>query len=1080
MTELCVTAQSLIEGNASTLATITQASQVNVTADDDFGEIRTADADAMPQSSEVLECQRTTASLLNTIVHARLKGAVAQSVNRLPQKDTRFVNSFIASEGLRFIQLGRALCDAIVCGILRLSADAVDCILGAFEEMLSSYAYSRDDALVRLCFDFLSASMPVWLAPELADSDVAERAIHLVQFLVSKSSRGSSWRVRLGVIILIDEYLEYDPSYSVWTRLRDEDMDVDGEAFGPLGTISNGLIDRDARVRFRAATSSAGLFYLPSLSFGRQRPFYFDIVQKQPGQTHHWDSFITDLLWKLNCCVVSAELRAAAIYHLYEIPLSTSDFNHHLHVGLQKAAERLGLDGAASLYLTHAVVILESQMREGQSALRIPHKAYGFTSRKNFAIRCLEVTAPAIIASGIDSQMTVAARDLLGELCRAAGVSSMVVASRALPPAMAIGLVRTGSGSTKLTNDSATSALLSQLALTYGWNAEGGTTGIPSPPVEGIAANLFAYLDASIADEYLKPIFDANHLDWILYHELAGSDTVSLMPALDPRVPLAEMPDAYSSLKKANPSMSTTKITFTALTDLFTAINNVYLISEQHRYLRAVAILVVVHVDKFRHPTILNAFLHELLELLIQPDLSAMVLSMLRWGMKQVKHLSAPLPDLKSILLRLGAIRTELVTSEFGSIGDALEEWVRQDICEWHNIPVFPEAIQTSSLLWPESLAAQLPKQTLRNEDILTLCEFTSADNAMTLCRRIADVSKTTNDSLSLEFGQEAFWSLKESFEIDKIEPDGATAFLELLHYVAGRISAPALSDKGSQDAASKIVTKAESAPAQTKGDLADSTRTAVITRLVDLTSAPGYRVRAAALQALRGLLSAASFASIKDQKELSSSSIRLLELIIPQGVALGGQEESTLATLATDDNWIKKAHSASSWSSALADLLCQVTSLDEPIYHHLRPLLLLTIGVSATSFIPLLIRAVLSGSGVSSRVTIKDRSQHLSAYFTALLQSSTTSTEVVQAIVKTVLHLRNFDPPHSSQVLQYNQWLQIDYLLLSDGAIKCKSYTTALLFLELAISDHYSSGTPSLFDSRVQNVRFFRLRGIF
>jgi ataxia telangiectasia mutated family protein len=69
-----------------------------------------------------------------------------------------------------------------------------------------------------------------------------------------------------------------------------------------------------------------------------------------------------------------------------------------------------------------------------------------------------------------------------------------------------------------------------------------------------------------------------------------------------------------------------------------------------------------------------------------------------------------------------------------------------------------------------------------------------------------------------------------------------------------------------------------------------------------------------------------------------------------------------------------------------------------------------------------------------------------------------------VRTIVDIVLHLRNFTPQVEKQAdqkktdaLSYDKWLAIDYTLLARNSILCGSYTTSLLFLELAAE--YSEG---------------------
>ena len=52
---------------------------------------------------------------------------------------------------------------------------------------------------------------------------------------------------------------------------------------------------------------------------------------------------------------------------------------------------------------------------------------------------------------------------------------------------------------------------------------------------------------------------------------------------------------------------------------------------------------------------------------------------------------------------------------------------------------------------------------------------------------------------------------------------------------------------------------------------------------------------------------------------------------------------------------------------------------------------------------------------------------------------------------------------------MAFNSWLEIDPVLLSEAAIKCGAYATAMLFLE--ILKDVSDDQVDLLDPRIQNV---------
>jgi ataxia telangiectasia mutated family protein len=148
------------------------------------------------------------------------------------------------------------------------------------------------------------------------------------------------------------------------------------------------------------------------------------------------------------------------------------------------------------------------------------------------------------------------------------------------------------------------------------------------------------------------------------------------------------------------------------------------------------------------------------------------------------------------------------------------------------------------------------------------------------------------------------------------------------------------------------------------------------------------------------------------------------------------------------------------------------VVAVDEPLFYHLPPIL--SDRTSASGFLPLLVQALLTCCSKSSKVesVFQARRKELGQYFSSIISSTGTSLQVIEAIIKTVLHLRHFDPPFRKDILGYNFWLDIDLLLLSEAAIRTGSYATALMFLETAMRDGDNGADMDTFTPRVQQVR--------
>ena len=140
------------------------------------------------------------------------------------------------------------------------------------------------------------------------------------------------------------------------------------------------------------------------------------------------------------------------------------------------------------------------------------------------------------------------------------------------------------------------------------------------------------------------------------------------------------------------------------------------------------------------------------------------------------------------------------------------------------------------------------------------------------------------------------------------------------------------------------------------------------------------------------------------------------------------------------------------SWICEVAALLNDVLSNNDPFYAQLAPSIHSDPSF-ATQMLPVLVHGILISDQEGARTI-------LSRYFSSILQETGASALRCQAIVGTVLHLRNFEPTSAelADPLAYDKWLDIDFRLLSRGAMCCGAYTTALLFLELAMDYSQSS----------------------
>ena len=1067
---------------------------MQVQDDDDFGEIRTADSDAMPLSQEVLEYQRTTTALLTTLAGLRLHGSLLVSPNRVPSKDNNLINGFLSAEGQRMVQLGTVVCEAVKKGILRLNIEAIDLILSSLDEMHRSYAYTRDPGLLKLMLDFMTASAPLWLAVDRSISDLPDRVISLAKSLYRKSLLGQlpSWQVRLALLVFIDEYLDYDPDQTVWMDVGEE-MSVDGTSLVASDIVSAGLMDPDIRLRFRAATSTAGILYLSSIPVEQHMPFYTDLVNVLPREPKHWDSFITDILWKLNCCITSPQLRAATIYHLYEIPPSTSEYNHHLQVGLETVSRRLGLAGVSQLLLAYAPLIISSQIVTSQSPMRVPHRLYGFSTRKAFALQTLEVAASSVLLYALAERNRTdgAARQYNGAaetfaaLSDAAGLVQTEVGVRHLPATAARALSDPGSG-LFVEASAFDRSRVADMLLTLPGISSTDSTQVIAGVAEDIATHLFALLDLTISDEEVVAVLDArlpkSRPGSSIFSALVPPQVTSVLaPPLVPSATLGEVLGGIDYLHRTQPALSSAKILFNTLIRLFHRVNDAFLISEQYRHLRAIALVISLYSENLTHPAILGLFLRETIPLLKSRDIALIALYMLQWGFDRVGRAPQAPDDLSQSIIGLGAVRVSLA----GSIADSedqasrpvqdqgmsqqFDQWILESAGSWQKIPAMRDALAVAKSTWPAPLAAALTG--IGRPSFEALCENTAvvkSTDVLPMCSAMVQTLQTypqnTEEDVS-RFQRQAFWNIKQQLYPSPHTKADITAFVELLYAGHGQIHPPSL------EAMDRNADSVRLIPLKTRlrEDPAPHLRANLVDRIVLLTRTSEYKARSTAFGVLQGLLP-----HIADESTgalVPKATQDLLALLNASVSTTSSALAQPLSVLIEDEAWIKKSRDVTEWSASLATVLCNTMAARQPSYSVL-PTLFDAIPSAARDLVPIIVQAALSVTDPAAKSDLQERYKSLSTHLMAVLQYPCASIDTLRAVVDIILHLRNFQPPYRQEELGYESWLDVDKLSLSEAALKCGSYASALMFLEGVRSDRKDKRRAvDLYDKRVQQV---------
>ncbi|RXK38992.1 hypothetical protein M231_03722 [Tremella mesenterica] len=1039
-------------------ASIVTPNAVNTSNEDNFGAVKLADTEAMPPSAEALECQRTSTALLKCITDFRLDGLKLNIVSSLPVKDLALLNALLASEGPRFIQLGELVTEAVSNGRLRLTLDAVDHILAAIEEVLTTYAYSRDTRLLQLALSFIGCSASVWLEADSKDSDIGERSIHLIKFMQTKIARGQipAWQTRLELLRLFDRYVELDPSLSTWHELRPDSMEVDGSTDDTPSTYAaDALVDIDARVRFRAATSASAALHHLKVGPSKEMQYYFSALGKQPGLISHWNSFLTHLLWKLNCCLSSSTLRPVALYHLLEIPLSTEAVNEHIRIGFQNVANRLGFKSVPELLKPYASITIHSLLQTGQDALRLPYHLFGWKSQKDQATWWLEITGPTIIAKGKG--------DYYSHLCSVAEVNVRQTLEWQFD---SIGAIISGENALSGKPFKAPDVILSHLKSVLDKGVGGNLDILCKGKEELVVIRLFDILAVepdvvhavtSMEQVGLEAQVTQIYSD-LLVQEKEMEESVTF---LDPAIDVVSLLQCLQVWHQQFPRISRSKIVFNAVLSLSKAIHSSLLVQEQLRYLRSIAVAISIYNIEYKKSVILESLMREMIHLLPFERIWPSALSILVWAFDQITHVTGPTQALPDLLINLGEVYSSMLKQEaHEECLVAIRDWIGQSISSWKKIGVLRTSLEMAHILWPPDLGVTLSDWSPPNSaDLIQLLSNQSSPDALQICKQLVTTTSTHNQS----FKTDIFWIIKRNLPMGTYEHEGTLAFLDLLYHSEGQVAAPSL------DAISGLLRDPiiDTIRQRYSSEPLTMIKIVFVTLIGQLMPSKNVDLRNTAIRVLSAMLPHISDAV--DRNRLPGDLNDQVSFLIPSALSHQTDEHKNLGMLSESNDWIKLSSRPNVWCKELSVFIAQVLGIEDKIFPCIVPLLKAE-GSQVKTFLPWLVQAILTHVAKHSRTT-EDQVHILSQYFTAVLQSSMVATETIEMILNVILHLRHSRPPYRKDPLSFASWLKIDPILLSEAAIKCGAYTTALMFLESSLDD--SSVNLDLTSQRVQKIMY-------
>ncbi|KAG8740555.1 Serine/threonine-protein kinase tel1 [Ceratobasidium sp. 414] len=1052
---------------------------------DGFSEIRTVSSEPTIRAADSWTVSRISQALTSFATRFLTAAPMLQSPNLESTRDRSLLEFLQSCDGLAFFTLAPEVFECVRRRYLHLSASSLENMLDHLGELLKSYGHPRCEKMQLILLAFLECVMPLWTKPTDVDKDYSVQSRVLLHWFSEMlvTQKVHSWKSRDRLTVLMGNYLAIDPQQSIWSVPSSDDSgDVSPEHLPGTMLVNLGS-DCDIRVRFRAAEAAAGVFR--SLKYTDTNPlaFYQDVRAQLSVSIDDFEGMLTRFIALGNVMVVSSSVRRGPYWHLLETCYHSTSFSRHMESVLVAVSDRMGLTSLSQLFEAYASQIAFSTVLAKMDFAHIPSHILGYKSSRERIEESFKLVGPTLLLSdGLRESVSHGIKQFQS-LCKSIGMSESEGLRNCFHDVIGLSIVFYHEES--LDKDT---RFLSQEARDDLRDVILSRTNDACPPGE-LPQDYFARVAPLIVVSIVRTINGAPDEDIIgafrqqgkasaakdfeTFQYYWGDDDFPLhdpvLPAFTPQTVIASL---FWFLESQSNLFVESHLAYHVVHRLFISINKSPLVNEQLRLLRALSI-VVASLKHFRRDWILlRTLIHGYSLLLTQPDLARMAQSALDWCLTFVpRHIAAitsGTPRLE-VLGRMGRIAydyTRETDSFMHHLGDKLMDWVegvaarleKEASKSDESQKLQPEILNVLAL-WPRQL--KYPELASRAEELdsenmsYILQHYASNASKFRTVHRLLSIAHSDEVRLST-FAKADFWHLKSCIPSgDQLQNEDATAFAALLFANKGSIAA-LTSD---QHDAHSVDSIHQTHAAKSKRD-STSPLMAILVVLFDLVYSEDALKVFTAYQTIGRLSSLDVDTTSFPGTPSTSRSVQQERLFYTRHVEVQLIiEPRSIEELSTAEDIKAATVDYSTWVRTIGSYFCAtLSSVNGQEYFAQLVDIIHMDDVLAKQLLPVLIHAILQHEEYRLGAAKFKHDEHsarayISSYFTGLLVQESVSTAIIGCVIQIVLHLRNFHPLSPTEPrdwLSYNHWLHIDHRLLSEGALRCGAYTTAILFLEL------------------------------
>ncbi|KAL8276961.1 hypothetical protein RQP46_010596 [Phenoliferia psychrophenolica] len=1014
----------------------TQSSQRGL---DDFGEIKVSKALAVTRSTTALSSsERAESACVAVCVRGLISLAMAASKAGRAERVQELVDAIVeAEEGDTAIVIAEHACNAVRTGILSLASSQAEQILEHLGgELLPEYRYARDERFALAALRFLECTTSLWIDPD--GGDLANNARILIGWFTQALAKNTlfAWRVRVRCTAFLDAYLAIDVFQQKWDPNLVGLLTAEKEAVLPMSLLPHRLADPDFRVRFRAASSVANLFTVGHLGGADTDDLYNNAkaVLAKLNNLDLMEQWLTAFIFHANIIVVSGERRRYSYSHILAVVSAEPAFFPQVAQLLEGAAVRLAIpDGKRGLFMFYSSYLARSLNLQ---ANRIPFNVCGFDSLGEMRQADFREYGSVLLERQDE--------DGFAALSHVVRMTDEQCTLECLPQVAADLVLEFNSPPN--TPDNGLDVQLKRLAARAGGSEEGATSLLKS-----ISNDVIVLIISQLWENYWTAsgphAIKTKNLSETFRSILKLDTDLNLGEPATPHVSAVAVTGGMRYWVTKHGGFGSDSTVYATVRQLLTRIEQAPFVDTALCGIVNLSFALALARDHAMTSAVLGAVAKSLVPLLARSELAKYVSSVLEWTImiwvSILKGEPASLPDLCEALVRAAVAGSALekdadVEDETHATVAKLRIYLSKALSDIRNNDA--DTVMVASLLWPWPFAE------IKHYGLLEL-EFALASSFTPLPK--FSLVKVFQDHPFPEGASSTIWRLLNAMNLAYGGPqlDECIALADLLHQLGGHIDPPSMEDRA------VMARKEEGSPIRDEAGIKQAIVRELFKRLHDGGDPVLVQM---AFDAIRFVFSTApNPEDLYSPDSLPSRSLGpatyLANANLRRSHGKRVREARSLAELEYAQ-WMQSAqieYAQPSWAASFAELLADVRAAGEQFYSQLVPGMVYSRPL-AEDLVPPLVHSILlqeakAGTATPARAAISE-------YLERLLEDPLTAHSTLTEIVSLAIYLRRHPKPvPEASLSDCDEWLEVSWTLLAQGAVKTGQPFAGLLFLELA-----------------------------